>query len=377
MSKKVFIALRMAGIAGQEKLSGIFRFLGDEHDWDVTLVRTASEFTPSRIRAALKEKYDGFIVSIPNTERTTALLAASTTPTIVMDIHDPELLARTQNIAFIRNSPEAIGRAAADALLAEGRCRSYAFIHPPTISDWSRARFNVFNTLLRDRGVWCHELASPQELFTLRRPIGVFVANDDRGYDTLEYCRAHRLRVPAHVVVMGVDNDVLICEHCRPTLSSIQPDFNEEGFLAAKMLSRMMAKPTQQPTTLFVGVKTIVHRASTAELTPAGKLVQKAITYIQKNAFRRISVVNVARHLGCSRRLIDLRFREIQGTTIGEMIITLRLEEAKRLLKHSNVSVKEIATACGYKNANSLSTIFCRRFGLSMKEYRAQEKEKV
>ena len=51
---KVFIALKMAGIAGQEKLAGIFRFLGEDHDWDVTLVRTAAEFTPSRMRDALK-----------------------------------------------------------------------------------------------------------------------------------------------------------------------------------------------------------------------------------------------------------------------------------------------------------------------------------
>ena len=65
MRKKVFIALRMAGIAGQEKLSGIFRYLGEKHDWDITLVRTAAEFTPSRLKTALKEDYDGFIVSTP------------------------------------------------------------------------------------------------------------------------------------------------------------------------------------------------------------------------------------------------------------------------------------------------------------------------
>ena len=80
MRKKVFIALKMAGIAGQEKLAGIFRFLGVDHDWDVTLVRTAAEFTSSRMREALKARYDGFIVSIPNAERTAALLATSDVP---------------------------------------------------------------------------------------------------------------------------------------------------------------------------------------------------------------------------------------------------------------------------------------------------------
>ena len=59
MRKKVFIALRMAGIAGQEKLSGIFRFLGDNHDWDIRLVRTAGEFSVAAVKEALRSKYDG------------------------------------------------------------------------------------------------------------------------------------------------------------------------------------------------------------------------------------------------------------------------------------------------------------------------------
>ena len=50
MSRKVLIALRMSGVAGQDKFSGIFRHLGDRHDWDVELVRTAEEFTPERVR---------------------------------------------------------------------------------------------------------------------------------------------------------------------------------------------------------------------------------------------------------------------------------------------------------------------------------------
>ena len=137
--KRIFIALKMAGVAGREKLSGIFRFLGesrenapsDFHDWDITLVRTAAEFTPARMRQALDQGYDGFIVSIPDTEPSAALLAATDVPTVVMDIHDPGLSARQHNVVFVRNDPEAIGRAAADHLLATGRCRDYAFVHNP------------------------------------------------------------------------------------------------------------------------------------------------------------------------------------------------------------------------------------------------------
>ena len=112
MRKKVFIALRMAGIAGQEKLSGVFRFLGENHDWDIRFVRTAGEFTAAAVRDAIRERFDGFIVSIPDTEQPAAVLATTDIPTVVMDIHSPRLSARTKQIAFIRNSAEEIGRTA-------------------------------------------------------------------------------------------------------------------------------------------------------------------------------------------------------------------------------------------------------------------------
>ena len=387
MRKKVFIALRMAGIAGQEKLSGIFRYLGENHDWDMTLVRTAAEFSTSRVKAALGESYDGFIVSIPDTEPSAALLASSAIPTIVMDIHSPQLEQRSANIVFIRNSSDEIGRAAANHLLLIGTCRSYAFVHNPSVLPWSVDRCRAFRETLRDNGQWCHELKTPNGLQKLERPVGVFAANDDRGYDVVEFCHAHRLRVPEDVAVLGINNDTLICENCHPKLSSIQPDFEQEGFLAAETLARMMRSPrsrnratahsfnpsTSQPlnlSTLFVGVKQIVRRESTAELSPSGKLVQKALAFIRKNALKGISVDDVARHLKVSRRLADLRFRELQDTTIGETIISLRLAEVKRLLRSTKEPIDTIATACGYENPNYLKNLFKKRFAMSMREFR-------
>lgn len=384
MRKKVFIALRMAGIAGQEKLSGIFRFLGEKHDWDITIVRTAAEFTPDRIRAALSENYDGFIVSIPDTESTAAILADSKIPTVVMDIHDPAISERKENIVFIRNSPEEIGRAAANYLLETGRCRSYAFMHDTSRSPWSTARCKTFRSVLRDRGFWCNELSSPKELIGLKRPVGIFAANDDCAYDTLEWCRTRRIKVPEDVLVLGTDNDTLICENSHPTLSSIQPDFNEEGFLAARELHRMMAVGNAKPSssalrtsssalrtlTLFVGVKTIVRRASTSDISHAGKLVQAALAFIRENATKRISAKDVIAHLGCSRRLADLRFRELQNSSIGETIIQTRLEEVQRLLRTTNDPIDRIAESSGFANANYLKNLFKRRFGKTMREWR-------
>ena len=374
--KKVFIALRMAGIAGQEKLSGIFRFLGETHDWDIRLIRTASEFTAATVRDAIRANYDGFIVSIPGTEESAAVLASTKIPTVVMDIHSPLLEERSRNIVFIRNSAEEIGRAAANHLLAIGKCRSYAFVHNPSVMQWSVNRCKVFRETLRDNGFWCHELKTPEGLQKLERPVGIFTANDDRGYDVIEFCHAHHIRVPEDAAVLGINNDTLICENCHPRLSSIQPDFEQEGYLAAETLSRMMRPSTasnlktSKPLTFFVGVRQIVRRESTAEFSQAGKLVQKALAYINQNALKGISVSDVVRHLRVSRRLADLRFRELQGATIGETIISLRLAEVKRLLRSTKEPVDSIATQCGYSNPNYLKNLFKRRFAMSMREFR-------
>ena len=117
-------------------------------------------------------------------------------------------------------------------------------------------------------------------------------------------------------------------------------------------------------------MKTIVRRESTADVSHSGKLVQKAVAFIRKNAVRGISVEEVAKHLGCSRRLLDLRFRELQGCTVGETIIDERLGEVKRLLATTREPIESIAIACGYENSNYLKNLFKKRFGVTMRDYR-------
>ena len=43
--RRVVVALRMAGIAGQDKLNGIFNFLSEGRRWQLIIYRTKHEFT--------------------------------------------------------------------------------------------------------------------------------------------------------------------------------------------------------------------------------------------------------------------------------------------------------------------------------------------
>ena len=49
-TRHVVVALRMAGIAGQDKLNGVFEFLSRGHRWALSIYRTRHEFTAEAVR---------------------------------------------------------------------------------------------------------------------------------------------------------------------------------------------------------------------------------------------------------------------------------------------------------------------------------------
>ena len=87
-----------------------------------------------------------------------------------------------------------------------------------------------------------------------------------------------------------------------------------------------------------------------------------------------IKVADVVRHLGCSRRIAELRFRQIEKRTIAEFIVDHRLKEVRRRLHTSNATVAEIAGECGFKTAAHLSHLFKKRFDATMSEWRARNR---
>ena len=114
-----------------------------------------------------------------------------------------------------------------------------------------------------------------------------------------------------------------------------------------------------------------MHRESTVAQSESGKLVQKVLSYISREAFRGIGVGDVARHFNVSRSLLELRFGELQRESVYEAMLRIRLEEVKRRLRFTNEPISEITAACGWKNPIPPKALFKRRFGMSMSEFRA------
>ena len=134
-TRHVVVALRMAGIAGQDKLNGVFEFLSRGHRWALSIYRTRHEFTAEAVRRELARGAEGFIVGIPETDDALAVLAGARVPVVVMNIAGGGLERRASGLAFVKSDSRTVGREAAAELLREGAYRSYGYIGYRTDED--------------------------------------------------------------------------------------------------------------------------------------------------------------------------------------------------------------------------------------------------
>lgn len=114
-------------------------------------------------------------------------------------------------------------------------------------SNWRRERFaeTVAGTTATCNLLDCDDTGRGRQRLTawlrsLPKPVGVLACNDRRGVTILETCQRLGLAVPRDIAVLGVDNDEILCTLARPQLSSIVPDHQGIGHLAAQTLHELL-----------------------------------------------------------------------------------------------------------------------------------------
>lgn len=387
--RRVAIVLRMSGSAGRDILSGVFHFTRMHPNWHTRLFQMPSEFTPDAFLAESAVGLDGIIASEPGPDETAALVRDSKIPVSFIGDPGPVLSARRSGIAFTRNDDDQIGRIGARYLVSLGAHRAYGFVPTTSRQYWSDSRERGFTEELKLRKAEPVVFRSPgaagsredlaalkEWLAALPKPAAVMTAWDTRATQVLNLCQEARIKVPRHISVLGVDNDELLDESCVPPLTSILPDHEKLGYAAARALERLMAERVHKESRPFLirPVK-VVERESAIASTPTSHLLSSSLEFIRKNAVKGIRVDDVAKALGISRRLADLRFQQFSGETINEAITRQKLDAVKKLLATTDRPIKVISEACGYTDLAYLKTLFKRRFGCTMRDWRRQNHE--
>ena len=375
---RIAIASERSSAYGRGFIEGIAGYSEPRTDWDLALV-DADKITPREAKA-----YDGWICRAAS-DKAIGIIKRCKRPTV-----DALCMRTDTGFAKVRSDAEAVGKLAAEHFVSH-RYSHVAFCGYRRVL-FSDRRRNAFARTLEARNIRPLIYRQPYEpllrldedlligdsvqsppdaqslstwLRRLPKPVAVFCCDDIRASHVIAACRALRLSVPHDVAVLGVDNDPVYCLFSKPKISSIDLDCRRIGYEAAALLDRMLndAPATKGPPVLDIPPKGIVVRASTDAFPNAPDWFAGAMTHIQRESVNGLTAAELFKVVGYSRTLVERAFKDILHTSVKQLIVQTRIAEAQRLLKQTNLPIKEIAVRSGFSSVEYFVNAFAALCG--------------
>ena len=382
MKRHVALIIETSSIYGRDLLAGIVRYMRMHDRWSVFLEQRDLFKQPPR----WLNKWQG-----------DGIISRATTPRLLDAISDTgvpfvELTDRKGDVEFsqIRSDDAAIGKMGAEHLLERGfkrfgycgykgeawsKRREESFVK--TIDKKSSGSCSLYNSTWQGRGArnWEDEQRCIIEwLQTLTPPFAVMACNDIRGRQIIDACSELDLAVPEQVVVVGVDDDELLCRMCSPPLSSVIPNAQAVGFRAAEVLASLMDGKSPASEVQLIDPLGVATRQSTDVVAIDDPDIAAALRYIREYACRGITVAEVVRDNSVSRSTLERQVRKYLGRTPQEEIRFVQIKRARELLISTDLSAEQIAPLCGFEHPEYLHVVFKRVTGTTIGVFRKQAK---
>jgi len=163
------------------------------------------------------------------------------------------------------------------------------------------------------------------------------------------------------------------CRQWVPDVARRWKSAGEEGPGAA-WLERLDACLTLEELerTLRDGLEAAADSLACADRERNARLIGRVQDYLQEHyANPQMSLNLLSETFDIAPKLLSKSFKEVTGEKFIDVLIGLRLEEAKRLLRQTDLPVQTIAERIGYGGAVSFSRVFKRMEGISPGEYRS------
>ncbi len=129
---------------------------------------------------------------------------------------------------------------------------------------------------------------------------------------------------------------------------------------------------------LYLFFDALIRSSASRRTTPAGNLkafyVREAISFIERNFDRPITVEDIAEFCNLNRNYLGKLFKENTNQTLQHFLMYYRMNRAAELLKLSKLTVAEIGKRCGYPNQLHFSRAFKTIYGVSPNHWREENK---
>ncbi len=99
-------------------------------------------------------------------------------------------------------------------------------------------------------------------------------------------------------------------------------------------------------------------------------MIKKSINYIAKNFDKNITLNEVAKEVHLNPSYFSSIFKQSTGSSFTEYLNMVRIEESKRLLANTDISIIDIAVATGFESQSYFSKVFKKYTGLTPSQYR-------
>lgn len=100
--------------------------------------------------------------------------------------------------------------------------------------------------------------------------------------------------------------------------------------------------------------------------------VDKLIQYMSEHYRRNISLHDLAVYVSMDEKYVSTLFKKKTGINVIQHIHRLRIQEAKQMLAHTDLTIAEIGVRVGYENDNYFIKTFKRFTDLTPNAYRVQ-----
>lgn len=125
---------------------------------------------------------------------------------------------------------------------------------------------------------------------------------------------------------------------------------------------------------LFAGLSSLQNRyleaMSRKHESDTARPIRLAKQYIQNHYTEPITQEEVSNAVGLSAAYFSVLFKKVEGEGFAKYLINVRIEQAKRLLRESNIPVSKVCQQVGYNDLKHFTHTFEKATGVKPTVYR-------
>jgi len=205
---------------------------------------------------------------------------------------------------------------------------------------------------------------------SLPKPVGIIGWATGICRQLAMACEAGGCQVPEDVAIISLETEDLLGKVVHPPISGVDIPVKRIGYEAAAQLDRLMRGEAALPHETRLMPLGVTTRQSSDLIACDDPQVRQAMRFIRDHAHQGIDVRDVLKVVPMARRSLERRFQAIIGRSPAEEIRRTKIEKVRRLLDTTDISIPDIAAACGFNYVEHMIPVFRKYHGCTPSRYR-------